>query len=233
MPTGPRQGTGYEPGLSGTGPQGVQPLLEFRTHSLTLSLALERGVYPWIPGIQPEPRGSCLIAFGKSDTPWERPTGCLRLFSFGTTIMCVPGAERRPFASGGGYRNGLCLCAGTADRLHRVTPTGNQIADETRANESRQQLGENKNRRSRFRFLMVGLKPGDEVVFKDDASKRAVVVDDLYVEFNGVTTSLSRFAAELLGAPDRSVQGTIYFTYDDELLDDMRRRFETVEKGDE
>ena len=32
MPTGPRQGTGYEPVLSGTGPQGVQPLLEFCTH---------------------------------------------------------------------------------------------------------------------------------------------------------------------------------------------------------
>lgn len=114
MPTGPRQGTGYEPGLSGTGPQGVQPLLEFRTHGLTLSLALERGVHPWIPGIQSKPRGSCLIAFGKSDTPWECPTGCLRLSSFGTTIMCAPGAERRPFAGCGGYRNGSCLCAGTA-----------------------------------------------------------------------------------------------------------------------
>lgn len=114
MPTGPRQGTGYEPVLSGTGPQGVQPLLEFRTHSLTLSLALERGVHPWIPGIQPEPRGSYPIAFGKSDTPWGCPTGCLRLSSFGTTIMCAPGAGRRPFASGGGSRNGSCLCAGAA-----------------------------------------------------------------------------------------------------------------------
>lgn len=123
--------------------------------------------------------------------------------------------------------------SGTTDRLHRVTPTGDQIADETRANESRQQLGESRNRRSRFRFSMVGLKPGDEVTFKDDASKRAVVVDDLHVEFDGVTTSLSRLAAELLGAPDRSVQGTIYFTYGDELLDDMRRRFEVAEKGDE
>lgn len=123
--------------------------------------------------------------------------------------------------------------SGTTDRLHRVTPTGNQIADETRANESRQQLSEGRNRRSRFRFSMVGLKPGDEVVFKDDASKHAVVVDDLHVEFNGVTTSLSRLAAELLGAPDRSVQGTIYFTYGGELLDDMRRRFENVEKGAE
>lgn len=123
--------------------------------------------------------------------------------------------------------------SGTTDRLHRVTPTGNQIADETRANESRSQLSEGRNRRSRFRFSMVGLKPGDEVAFKDDASKHAVVVDDLHVEFNGVTTSLSRLAAELLGALDRSVQGTIYFTYDGELLDDMRRRFEVTEKGDE
>ena len=57
------------------------------------------------------------IAFGKSDTPWGCPTGCLRLSSFGTTIMCAPGAERRPFASGGGYRNGSCPCAGTAHAI--------------------------------------------------------------------------------------------------------------------
>lgn len=57
------------------------------------------------------------IAFGKSDTPWGCPTGCLRLSSFGTTIMCAPGAERRPFASGGGYRNRSCLCAGTAHAM--------------------------------------------------------------------------------------------------------------------
>lgn len=114
MPTGPRQGTGYEPVLSGTGPQGVQPLLEFRTHVPALLLAPKRGVHPWIPEIQPEPRGSYLIAFGKSDTPWERPTGCLRLSSFGTTIMRAPGAGRRPFASVGGYRNRSCPCAGTA-----------------------------------------------------------------------------------------------------------------------
>lgn len=53
-------------------------------------------------------------SFGKSDTPWGYPTGCLRLSSFGTTIMRAPGAGRRPFASDGDYRNGSCSCAGTA-----------------------------------------------------------------------------------------------------------------------
>lgn len=53
-------------------------------------------------------------SFGKSDTPWGYPTGCLRLSSFGTTIMRAPGAGRRLFASDDGYRNGSCPCAGTA-----------------------------------------------------------------------------------------------------------------------
>lgn len=75
LPTGPRQVTGYEPGLSGTGPQGVQPLLEFRTHSLTLSLALERGVHPWILGIQPEPKGSCLSLLEKATPRGDVPRG--------------------------------------------------------------------------------------------------------------------------------------------------------------
>lgn len=75
LPTGPRQGTGYEPVLSGTGPQGVQPLLEFCTHSLTLSIALERGVHPWIPWTQPEPKGSCLSLLEKATPRGNVPRG--------------------------------------------------------------------------------------------------------------------------------------------------------------
>lgn len=119
----------------------------------------------------------------------------------------------------------VACISGTEDRLHRVTPTGNQMADETKADKARREADASGNRRSRFRFSMVGLKPGDEVAFKGDANRRAVVVDDTHIEYEGVTTSLSKLAEELSGA-GHSVQGTIYFTYNGELLDDMRRRIE-------
>ena len=42
-----------------------------------------------------------------------------------------------------------------------------------------------------FRFSMCGIRAGAEVVFVDDMSKRAVVVDDRHVSFANETTSLS------------------------------------------
>lgn len=113
--------------------------------------------------------------------------------------------------------------SGTEDRLHRVMPTGDQLEDEVKAEAVRTDV--RSGRRGRFRFSMVGLGPGDVVAFRDDAAKVATVVDDTHVEYEGVTTSLSRLANELTGI-GRALQGTIYFTYEGELLDDMRKRME-------
>ena len=111
--------------------------------------------------------------------------------------------------------------SGTEERLHRVEITGNQIIDE--ANEA--EANENGKKRSRFRFSMIGLKPGDEIIFKNDSSKRAIVVDDTHIEYEGVTTSMSKLAEKLLGR-NSPVQGTICFTYAGELLSEMRLRME-------
>lgn len=113
--------------------------------------------------------------------------------------------------------------SGTEHRLHRVTPTGDQLTDEAKAEEVRGRVSTG--RRSRFKFSMIGLKAGDEVVFRDDATKKAMVVDDTHIEYDGVTTSLSRLANELTGI-EHALQGTIYFTYRGELLDDIRRRMD-------
>lgn len=56
--------------------------------------------------------------FWKKRHPVGIAHGVPCLSSFGTTIMCAPGAERRLFASGGGYRTGSCPCAGMA----HITP---------------------------------------------------------------------------------------------------------------
>lgn len=116
----------------------------------------------------------------------------------------------------------IARISGTEGRLHRVTPTGEQIVEEHEAEDAR-----TKQRRTPFKFSMVGLKPGDEVVFAGDASKRATVVDERHVEYEGVTTSLSALAEELTGL-GHALQGPLYFSYEGELLTERRDRMELI-----
>ncbi len=82
-------------------------------------------------------------------------------------------------------------------------------------------------KRGRFHFSMVGLAAGDEVAFSEDSSKTASVLDDSHVEFDGVSYSLSKLAAKLLGNPEASVQGPAYFTYEGRRLTDLRDEAES------
>ena len=66
----------------------------------------------------------------------------------------------------------IARISGTSDRLHRVTPTGEQIEEGREAEETREA-----SRKPPFRFSMVGLEPGDEVAFVGDPDKVATVVD--------------------------------------------------------
>ena len=117
----------------------------------------------------------------------------------------------------------IARISGTEGRLHRVTPTGEQVEEEREAEEARQDA--ETGRRSRFRFSMVGIAPGETVVYANDPSKAATVVDDTHVEYEGVTTSLSALAQELLGRRS-GVQGPLHFTYEGERLSDRRIRME-------
>ena len=85
-------------------------------------------------------------------------------------------------------------------------------------------------KRPRFRFSMVGIQAGDTVAFVDDPAKVATVVDDSHVEYDGVTTSLSRLANELTGL-SHALQGPLYFTYNGERLTDLRDRLESVARN--
>ena len=80
-------------------------------------------------------------------------------------------------------------------------------------------------RRGPFRFSMCGIGVGAEVVFVGNESKKAVVVDDRHVRFANETTSLSALAKQLLGC-SHPVQGTMYFTYNGKILDDIRKERE-------
>ena len=120
------------------------------------------------------------------------------------------------------YRLLECIAkiSGTTDRLKRMKPDGHEIEDEKTAREVQEAA-----RREPFRFSMCGIKPGEEVVFVDDATKKAKVLDDRHVSFDNETTSLSALAKRLLECT-HPVQGTLYFQYKGKVLDDLRKEHE-------
>ena len=120
------------------------------------------------------------------------------------------------------YRLLECIAkiSGTTDRLKRMKPEGHEIEDENTAREVQDAA-----RRGPFRFSMCGIGVGAEVVFVGNENKKAVVVDDRHVRFANETTSLSALAKQLLGC-NHPVQGTMYFTYNGKILDDIRKERE-------
>ncbi len=114
----------------------------------------------------------------------------------------------------------IAKISGTQDRLKRLTPEGHEVLDEELATEIKETV-----RRGPFRFSACNIPVGSEILFIEDPSIRATVVDDRHIEFKGETTSLSALAQKLKGF-DHPVQGTLWFTYKGERLADIRDRIE-------
>ena len=111
----------------------------------------------------------------------------------------------------------IAKISGTTDRLHRVTPTGNELRDEETAAEITVEA-----RRGPFRFSMIEIPIGSVVRFYNDETIVAEVVDDRHVRYNGEVTSLSKAAAIVLGDESKSVQGPLYWRYEGRALADIR-----------
>jgi len=81
-------------------------------------------------------------------------------------------------------------------------------------------------RRSKFRFSDLDIEDGAELVFTHDKTKKATVLASKNkVAYEGKEYSVSRLATILLKSPT-SVSGTLYWTYNGETLDEIRRRKE-------
>ena len=73
---------------------------------------------------------------------------------------------------------------------------------------------------------MVGLKPGDEIVF-DPTGVKVTIKTDKQIEYNGRLWSLSAFTAEHLPESQQntsgSYQGTKYFSYNGKTMLQLRK----------
>lgn len=79
--------------------------------------------------------------------------------------------------------------------------------------------------RAKFNFNMVNIPVGSELIFSRDENVKATVVDNKHINFNDEVTSLSTSAQKILGY-DYGVQGTAYWMYEGETLDERRKRIE-------
>ena len=89
-------------------------------------------------------------------------------------------------------------------------------------------------RSKRFPFKECGIPVGAELVFTRDESKKAHVTAGNQVEYEGQIYSLSSLAKRLLqekGYNWKAVSGPSFFTYNGDILTDIREQEETDENN--
>ena len=107
-----------------------------------------------------------------------------------------------------------------------ITPKSLQYSLASSTEEEKKEVEEKKKIRSKFDFKKYDIPVGSEITFSRDASIKAEVLSNNKIKLNGKETSLSKSAQELLGY-NYGVAGTLYWVYEDESLDERRRRFES------
>ena len=122
----------------------------------------------------------------------------------------------------------IAKISGTETCLKKLSPTGHEIIDEKIAQEVRE-----KHKRPPFRFNECNIPFGSEIHYINDETIVAKVLDDRHIIYNNETTSLSALARKLLNT-EYDVQGTLYFTYNGQVLNDLRNNLnhQDLEKGE-
>jgi hypothetical protein len=107
--------------------------------------------------------------------------------------------------------------------IEEVTPRTDVVAEA----DDLAALAQAHKRRAKFSFAMADVPVGATLSFAKGQNITATALDGNRIEFRGEVTSLSGAAATILqemGWTSTSVQGTAYWLYDGETLDDRRRQ---------
>lgn len=108
--------------------------------------------------------------------------------------------------------------------LKRIEIKENKVEDGLTKDQG-DEVEEIKERRSRFHFANYGINVGQLITFTRDSSIVAEIVDGDQIKIGDKIDFMSNMARDLLGYK-RIPQGTLYFKYKDEILDDMRKRID-------
>lgn len=108
-------------------------------------------------------------------------------------------------------------------RVQKTDITPKNFINTTKEEEG--ELEEVKSKRARFDFVHFGIPVNSTIVYSRDPSIQAKVLKNNQIELGGKSTSLSASAQELLGYK-MGVAGPRYWKYEDETLDERRKRLE-------
>ena len=89
-----------------------------------------------------------------------------------------------------------------------------------------------KPRRAPFKFSMIGLKPGDTIIFTPNGEEVRVNSENT-VDYDGQILTLSRFCKIYMPDEDsenKEYQGPAHFTYKGKTLDEIRKKIEKENK---
>ena len=95
--------------------------------------------------------------------------------------------------------------------------------------DERQAFEKAQNRRSRLSMQAIGVPVGAQLSFSRNSDTVATVASNNQIEFEGELTSLSAAAVKVLnrsGSNSTALQGSVYWMYEGETLDERRQRIE-------
>lgn len=111
-----------------------------------------------------------------------------------------------------GYGHRLHLASESAEEKHQ-----SQLAEEIES--------EVLERKDNFSFSKCGIAIGETVEYVHDSSIKCTVAGNRTLNYNGTVVYMSGLARKLLGK-NNAIQGTLHFSYNGEILSDLRARLE-------
>lgn len=121
---------------------------------------------------------------------------------------------------------GIAKINGLTSNLAKRAMSKNEKEDEAIAEEIKVESIE---RKAPFSFFKCGISVGEEIVYKNDPQIVCTVVGDRTIKYQGEITSVSALAKKLVDSK-YPLQGTLYFTYKEEILSSLRHRLESEGK---
>jgi len=105
--------------------------------------------------------------------------------------------------------------------IENITPRRDYVETQ----EDQNALNQARTRRAVFNFNLASIPIGAELSYVNDENVKARVIDNKLIELNSEVTSLSASAQKLLNSL-HPIQGTLYWMFEGETLDQRRRRLE-------
>lgn len=100
-----------------------------------------------------------------------------------------------------------------------------EIIDSLLTAEQEKEVDKVRERRSRFHFAHYGIPVGSKLTFTRDSNIIAEVMENDKIKIGDRIDYMSNIARDLLSYKRRP-QGTLYFEFENEILDERRRRLE-------